>query len=189
MDSTKSSHLGRLRANDWSVKPITIAQGKPFIEKYHYAKGASKAAVFVHGLFGTELSGVVWWLPPTKVAAQSVSPDWRGVLSLSRMAIAPGVPKNACSFLLGRSIRLIKQDGRFHTLLTYADEAEGHTGWVYRACNWKYLGKTKSKARWVDPDGRLVSIKVGPKTRTELEMLVLGFKQSYSCKHKYVYKI
>jgi hypothetical protein len=171
------------------VSDVSRELARGLIEKYHYAKGVSKVSVYVHGLFEkstNKLFGVVWWLPPIKQAALSVSDDWRKVLSLSRMVMIPEALRNSCSFLLSRSVKVIRKDGRFNCLLTYADEAEGHTGLVYRACNWKYLGKTKIKSRWIDSDGKLVSQKAGPKNRTYLEMIVLGYKERKSCKHKYV---
>lgn len=35
-------------------------------------------------------------------------------------------------------------------LVSYADPAQGHTGQVYRAANWIYMGRTKRKALRVD---------------------------------------
>jgi hypothetical protein len=64
------------------------------------------------------------------------------VLCLSRLAILPDVPANACSFLLARSRRLI-DDKAWPCLVTYADEWRGHTGAIYRADNWQYEGLTR----------------------------------------------
>lgn len=182
---------GKLRAAEWVVRDADPASSRGLVVSHHYAKGASNTWVYLHGLFFKgmpDLFGVAWWLPPTRVAAESVNKDdWRRVLSLSRLVIAPGVPANAASFLLGRSVRLIKQVGRFSTLLTYADEAQGHTGAIYKAANWHYVGRTKPSVRWVDPTtGRQVSPKATT-TRTKTEMYASGFVQlAPSCKHKFV---
>jgi hypothetical protein len=77
----------RLRKHEWSVRPISVADATPFVREHHYAMGASKTAVHVHGLFpagADTLMGVAWWLPSTKVACESVDQlRWREVLSLS----------------------------------------------------------------------------------------------------------
>jgi len=159
-------------------------------EAHHYAKGCANTAVYSHGLFRAgrhEPSGAALWMPPTKIAAQSVADDWRGVLSLSRLVVVPDAPPNAASFLLGRSMRLIESDGRYHTLLTYADTAQGHTGAIYLATNWTLVGRTKGDPVWKDVDGKQVSRKCAARTRRNDEMLALGYtKHPASPKLKYV---
>lgn len=127
-------------------------------------------------------------LPPTRVAAESVNKDqWKQVLSLTRMVILPEIPKNACSFLLSKSVKLIKKDNRFVSLVTYADESQEHIGTIYKASNWEYVGKTGPYPRWIDPDtGKQVAVKA-TKSRTVKEMKALGYvKQGSYHKHKYV---
>ena len=182
----------RLVANQWTVRSIPLPVAQQLVRKHHYAKGGANTGVFVHGLIRKdtdEVHGVAWWLPPTRVACESVNRDnWRRVLSLTRMVITPGTPKNACSFLLARSIKIIRRDGRFDTLVTWADEGEGHTGGVYRAANWTYLGANTGDERWVDPlTGRHVAKKSAGKSRTVSEMLALGYvRAGKTRKHKFV---
>ncbi len=117
----------------------------------------------------------------------SVSDDWKRVLSLSRMVVLPGVPKNACSFLLARSTKWIKRDGEWNALVTYADDRQGHDGLVYRAAGWTYIGRSSPTPAWIDPaTGRQVAT-LSTKTRTKEQMVALG----YVCvgkffKHKFV---
>ena len=150
-----------------------------FMRTHHYAKGGSNTSVYLHGLFAAgdlfdeQCQGIAWWLPPTPDAARATYPaNWQGVLSLSRLAILPGVPANACSFLLGRSRRLIDRK-LWPCLVTYADQWRGHTGAIYRADNWHYEGLTKPQ-RVYQIGERMVARKAGPTTRTHAEMLALG---------------
>jgi hypothetical protein len=93
------------------------------------------------------------------------------------MAVAPGVPKNACSFLLGRSCRIIRAERRFLSLVTYADAWANHDGHVYRACGWQEIGRQKGNDKWIEPQtGRQVSI-LSTKSRTHLEMVSAGFRR------------
>jgi hypothetical protein len=185
-----NQYAGRLRKEDWVVKDVLIKDAKAFIERHHYAKGCSHTRVYSHGLYQKDsdiLMGVTMWLPPTKVAAQSVNSIWQKVLSLSRLAIHPEVPKNGASFLLARSVALIEKDGKYLSLVTYADERQGHIGRIYRAANWTYIGKMKGSISWVDPmTGKQVSIKA-TKSRTKQQMLDLGYEPvGVFAKHKYV---
>lgn len=179
-----------LRASEWYVADAALQAAQEMVRDHHYAKGGSNTAVFVHGLYrrsDDSLHAIAWWLPPTRVACESVNKaQWTKVLSLTRMASLPGTPKNACSFLLSRSCKLIRQDGRFVSLVTYADESQGHLGGVYRAAGWTYVGRTGPYPRWVDHDGRQVSPK-STWNRTKDTMEALGFRKVGSFyKHKFV---
>ena len=183
-------YQGRLRKEDWEVRPCPLAEAQALVRLYHYARGGSNTAVYTHGLYrrGEEaLYGVVWWLPPTRVACESVDKErWKQVLSLTRMVVSPSCPKNACSFLLARSTSLIKKERRFVALVTYADESQGHTGGVYKAAGWKYIGRTGPYPRWLDSQGKQVAPKA-TKNRTKAEMEALGHRLVGKFhKHKYV---
>lgn len=187
--------MNQIRVTDYEVRPIA-RQGEPwqaargFIREHHYSRGCSNTAVYVHGLYArgnSTLLGVALWLPPTKVAAQSVNPEnWTRVLALSRLVVHPDVPTNGASFLMARSIRLVNQDQRFVSLVTYADSFMGHKGSIYRATNWTYVGEMSAQPRWEDTEGRQVA-KKATKTRTTAQMLALGYRMvgSYT-KHKFI---
>lgn len=169
----------QLRKRDWTVAGCDQSIATRFIEAEHYARGASNTATYLHGLYPaawhwySELAGVAWWIPPTRSAAEAWAGEaWQGVLALPRLAIAPDVPRNACSFLLSKSVRQIDRD-RWHTLVTYADTWRGHTGAIYLACGWEHCGETKPEAVYTI-DGRMTARKAGGTTRTHGEMLALG---------------
>ena len=181
----------RLRKADWEVRPVCLEFAQRLVAANHYARGGSNTATYLHGLFrcgeifDEQCQGVAWWLPPTRSAAEATFPErWQGVLCLSRLAILPGVPANACTFLLARSRKLIDR-AAWPCLVTYADEWRGHTGAIYRADNWRYEGLTKPQ-RTYQINGRLVARKAGPRTRTHIEMLALGAEMVGSfAKHKF----
>lgn len=180
----------KLRKEDWEVRPCPVPDGKALVKEHHYAKGGSRVAVYMHGLYRKsdgKLCGVAWWLPPTKVAAQSVNREnWTRVLSLTRLVITPDVPSNGASFLLGKSIKMIRKEGKYVSLVTYADEFMGHTGGIYKATNWTYVGLTGAEPRWEDSEGRQVARK-NTRTRRNAEMVELGYRFiGRFRKHKYV---
>ena len=182
----------RLKAKEWEVQTIGMERASELVREFHYSGGGSNTAVYRHGLFpagcfmDAHCVGVASWIPPTPDAARATYPEnWQGVLSLSRLAIGPA-PKNAASFLLGRSMQLIDRE-RWPCLVTYADTWRGHTGAIYRATNWQYVGLTKPQRTYV-VNGRIVARKAGPRTRTHAEMLALGAECIGSfAKHKFVH--
>ena len=192
--STKLDHM-KFRRKEWIVRPVSMDVGLRLVVAHHYARGASNTRTYLHGLFRKDESfwderclGVAWWIPPTKSAALATfSENWKGVLSLSRLVVHPSVPKNGASFLISQSVNQIDREA-WPCLVTYADEMQGHTGAIYRATNWDYVGKTSRYSAY-SLNGRLMSRKAGPKTRTHKEMLDLGcvFLGKFS-KHKFVLK-
>lgn len=177
--SIPTSPLQRLRKREWTVSGVDMDTAFRLIERNHYARGASNTATHLHGLYPSEWMwyaqcvGVAWWIPPTRSAAEAWAGDrWEGVLSLSRLAIEPDVPPNACSFLLSKSVRMIDRD-RWHTLVTYADGWRGHTGAIYRAAGWEYCGETSPEPTYV-LRGRMTARKAGQRTRTHAEMIAMG---------------
>jgi hypothetical protein len=182
-----------LRAAEWEVRDVEIGIARRLVEENHYARGASNTATYLHGLFRKgdifqeQCVGLAWWLPPTRSCAEATYPGhWKEVLSLSRLVIEPSISQNACTFLLARSRKLIPE-GVWPCLVTYADEWRGHSGAIYLADNWEYVGKTKPQRTYVI-DGRMVARKAGPHTRTHAEMLALGAEMVGSfAKHKFVF--
>jgi hypothetical protein len=183
-----------LKKADWTVRPVALAIGQSLVRQFHYAKGGSNTATYMHGLFPAahffdeSCVGVAWWIPPTKSAGSATFPENpQGVLALTRLVIHPSVPKNACTFLLSRSVKLIDRK-RWPCLVTYADDWRGHTGAIYRASNWTYVGKTKLEATFTI-NGVMTARKAGGKTRTRSEMLALGARfEGNHAKHKFILK-
>lgn len=192
-ETSPAAVMARLNRKEWLVRGTELYIGQALVRAWHYSHGGSNTATYLHGLYRKsnplQCLGVAWWIPPTKGAALATYPDnWQGVLALSRLVIHPSVPPNGCSFLLGRSMRLIDR-GRWPCLVTYADERQGHTGTIYKATNWTYVGRTKPEATFL-LNGRLIARKAGSKTRTRSEMVALGAVNigNFS-KHKFIHVV
>lgn len=184
------------RRADYVVEAVRHGVARCLIGAFHYSGCAANTSVHAHGIFRARdmtLMGAVLWMPPAANAAKALAlrhlndARRRGeVLVLSRCALKPGQPQNATGMLLARSERLVRKDPRWSLLVTYADEAEGHTGTIYRATGWTYDGLTRAEPRWRDGGGRLVS-KHATRTRTVTEMLALGcVRDGKSRKHRFV---
>jgi len=172
--------------SDYVVVPDTHAHVAALVRILHYSKGTANTSVHAHSMIrksdGVVVGGALW-MPPTRVAAESVTPagaDWRGVLNLSRLVVAPDEPKNAAGILLSGSLRLVAEDERWHTAVTWADTGQGHKGTIYKATNWVEVGEGTPKAVWGDKDGKMVAIKQASRTRTAAEMRALGYEVLYT---------
>lgn len=148
-------------ASEWYIAPTNQESAKALILQHHYAKSVSFLGVYIFGLFKrgeTDLKGVSWWIPPAKASVDKYNAGGhKQTLALHRLVVTPDVPTNGASFLIGRSIRRIKQAGLYDYLITYADTWQGHTGTIYKATNWEYRGITEPRAVWLTEDGKQVS--------------------------------
>lgn len=178
------------RKADYRVEQVPHRVGAALVRAHHYARGCANTSVCCHGLVRVSdgaVVGAALWMPPTRVCAESVrGADWRAVLSLSRLVVAPGEPQNAATLLIGGGIRLLRRDPRWRSLVTFADEGQGHDGAIYRATNWEYVGRTKPERAWFDAEGKMVAKKAS-KSRTHAEMAALEYARGAPrAKHKFV---
>jgi hypothetical protein len=172
-----------LRRAEWAVYPFPEhAEAVAFLTATHYARGASNTSTYRHGLYERRWEpfvgpqrGVALWQPPTRTVGEMLAGCcWGGVLALSRLAVEDDIPRNAASFLLAGSMRLLDRH-RWPVLVTYADTGQGHTGGLYRACGWVLDGETVAGDTWTAPDGSQRGRKRGSRTLLARELEAAGY--------------
>lgn len=139
---------------------------RKFLKKWHYSDYVNIQAkhtfcLFREGNFGMpEMIGVcIYTRPAGPSAGQSYWPQAPDkVLELRRLCLIDDTPKNAESFFVGWTIRWLKKNTDWEFILSYADEEQGHSGVIYRAANFKYLGKT-STGKSLEVDGKKFHIR------------------------------
>lgn len=180
-----------IRRDELDVRRIPHAEASKLIAAHHYARGCSNTSTDAYGLFRDDhLVGAAVWLPPTRACAETVDKvEWRRVISLSRLAVVPEVGTNAASIFIAAMLRDLRQEGRWVSAVTFADESQGHHGGIYAATNWVYEGRTKPEPRWVDEDGKQVS-RLSTKSRAAFVMEILGHRvEGRFSKHRYTMRL
>ena len=66
------------------------------------------------------------------------------VYELNRLWIHQDMPRNAASYLVGHSLKMLDKE----IVVSFADSSVGHVGYVYQATNFLYCGLS---ARFLDP--------------------------------------
>ena len=112
-------------------------------EQWHYAGRMPGGCVGRYGVWeGSQFKGVVMYGPSANSQAHTpfnVEPSQ--ILELQRIALRSHVAP--VTKLIAATIRLLKEDTEgLRLLISYADPMAGHTGYVYQAASWVYLGKT-----------------------------------------------
>jgi hypothetical protein len=112
---------------------------------FHYAK-AIPVNVFGYSVFNenNEWCGVaLFGTGASPQIGKQYNLNQGQVIEFVRMALNGKQSKT--SEVLGKSIKLIKKDLPLVKLIvSYADQEQGHTGVIYQATNWYYLGEVKS---------------------------------------------
>jgi hypothetical protein len=139
------------------VEPVDARVVAPMMIERHYLGCMPMAPLACFGVYlGTQLVGGVVFTTGARHSHKSVAGAGRGdVATLARLYLDGEIPKNAESRVLGVVARLLRRQRRVRVLLSYADPVAGHTGTVYRAAGWTYLGRTEP-GRYLDfGDGAL----------------------------------
>jgi hypothetical protein len=139
---------------------------RKFLKKWHYSDYVNIQAkhtfcLFKNGKFDIpEMIGVcIYTRPAGPSAGQTYYPEAPDkVLELRRLCLIDDTPKNAESFFVGRTLRWLRQNTTWEFVISYADEEQGHKGVIYKASNFKSLGKT-SPGKKLEVDGKSFHIR------------------------------
>ncbi len=129
------------------VKSIKNAQCHEWLKYKHYAHRIPPIE-YAFGLFHIEngtTEGVVTYGTPVSGNLRSSFGGRYKLLELNRLVINSDVKKNALSFLVAHSLRMLPPP---LILVSYADTSKGHHGYIYQATNWVYTGLSAKRTDW-----------------------------------------
>jgi hypothetical protein len=147
---------------DYIVQETTFNHSvRKFLKQWHYSEYVNIQAkhtfcLFKNGKFGIpEMIGVcIYTRPAGPSAGQTYHPSAPDmVLELRRLCLIDATPKNAESYFVGKTLRWLRKNTDWEFVISYADGEQGHTGVIYRASNFKYLGQTKP-GKILEVDGK-----------------------------------
>ena len=157
------------------VLPIKNDETYSWLLQKHYAKRIPQI-MYAFGLYNDEhLVGVVTYgIPASPSLCMGVcGEEWSDkVLELNRLCLENN-DKNQSSFLVANSIKMLPKPT---IVVSYADTAQGHIGYVYQATNFLFTGTTKERTDMGGRDGKHSRHSKDPSIRV--------FR---SAKHRYIY--
>ena len=158
------------------VLPINTFEVEPWLLEKHYAKRMCSIS-FAFGLYDQEnLVGVVTYgMPASPNLCMGVCgiDNKDKVLELNRLCLNDGV-KNGASYLVSKSLQMLPKPT---IVVSYADTAMGHVGYIYQASNFLFTGTTKERTDMAGKDGKHSRHSLG---NSEIRV-------NRSAKHRYVY--
>jgi len=155
--------------NNYEVKIISRTTAKPFIEKTHYTHSIGKVSV-AYGLYNLDehekiglfdeckLEGVITYgQVSARDLAQSlfVGGNQDNTWEFLRMVVLDEC-KCPRTWFISKTIKDLKvKHPEIKCLVSFADQTEGHFGYVYQASNWLYLGTTGKKYHYLVAEKRV----------------------------------
>lgn len=118
----------------------------PWLLGRHYSKRICPISYAFGAFRGTFLIGVVTYGTPSSSTLRSgvCGEEWENnVLELNRLCCEN--VRNLASTLIGASLRLLPKPS---IVVSYADTAQGHIGYIYQATNFLYTGLSAKRTNW-----------------------------------------
>ena len=145
-------------AKDLIVKPISSADARAAVKKYHYSgKVVNNSQLHLGVFLGGRLEGVMSFGPSMdKRKIQGLVRDtaWNGFIELNRMAFSDRLPRNSESRALSVAFRMIKQHyPHIEWVVSFADGAQCGDGTIYRASGFVLTSIKKNDQIWKAPSG------------------------------------
>ena len=140
---------------DLNIAPISQIDAKEILIPNHYLHsfpGGTKLSFGVYldaRLLGALTFGVGPYLGYKLV--KDASPD--DVVTLTRLWLSDGLPKNSESRVIGIVLRSLRKETSLKFVLAYSDPAAGHVGTIYQATNWLYTGLSSATPLYDIGDG------------------------------------
>jgi len=130
----------------YKVKRIKYYEANEWIMKKHYAK-RMPSIMWCFGLYDDQniLQGICAFGKPASpnLCEGICGAKWSScVEELNRLVINEGLEENVLSFFVGRVLTFFRG---YSIIVSYADTAMGHHGYIYQATNWIYTGMTKER--------------------------------------------
>lgn len=147
-DFTKASF------EEFRVIPVPLQRIASFVEKWHYSEnvnGIITRQCFALYCRGEMIGAMIYGLPGMANAWKPYGEQESDVVELRRLCCIDGTPKNTESFFIGKTLRWMKQNTDFRVVVSYADSNHDHSGTIYQATNFLYLG--------MSPGGKMLRYK------------------------------
>lgn len=126
----------------FKVSPIQYSDTKEWLLHKHYAHRMCPIT-YAFGLYeGNKLRGVCTYGHPfSSDLKKCMGMEWADkLMELNRLCVDDGLPRNTLSWFVSQTFRLLPKP---MPIVSYADSAYHHHGYIYQATNWVYTGTSQ----------------------------------------------
>lgn len=134
---------------NYDIREITYREAMDMVVANHYLRRKAPA-MFTYGMFDgdTMIGCIVYGKPASPSLCVGIcGPEESGnVIELTRLWISDVTPKNAESYLIGATLKMLPIE--YDIVVSYAEAGVGHIGVVYQATNFIYTGLSSKHVQW-----------------------------------------
>lgn len=135
---------------NYEVHPISYKDATEVIVKNHYLhrRGPASDCFGLFDNYGSLVGVITYGTPASSHLCKGIAGENEAshVTELTRLWIADITPKNAESFLIGRTLKMLPEHKNI--VVSFAEIRAGHVGTVYQATNWLYTGMSERHVEW-----------------------------------------
>jgi len=142
----------------YTIKKISYKTAMDIVIKKHYLHRPAPCS-FAFGLYEKDsdcsglfvmdrIVGVIVYGTPSSAPLRSGicgNDEKNNVIELTRLWVEDSTPKNAESYLIGNTLKMVDKE----IIVSFAEIEAGHVGIVYQATNWIYTGLSAKRTNWV----------------------------------------
>lgn len=151
----ESVDLSSVKPSELRCIQIPVKVARPFIATFHYSRTMPDSTRFAYGLeYGGRIVGVcTFGMGCGKNQYTSVIPTIQKgqYIELTRLWCEDTLGRNTESWFISRCIKRLPEEIKL--ILSFSDEKQHHSGTIYQAMNFFYLGVNKGGKMMVGPDG------------------------------------
>lgn len=132
----------------YRVFPCERVEIRDFIEEYHYSENIN-GCISDYCFKMVDASGNI--VGAMFYGRMAMANQWKkygdsneSVTELRRLVLIDDTPKNSESYFIGWTLRWLKKNTNIKTVVSYADPEYGHVGTIYKASNFKLIGKSSN---------------------------------------------
>ncbi len=128
-----------------SICPCSVTEVDHLVRAHYLGKRPAIVLLCMMMVCNGETVGcIIYSAPPREADKRYGGKTWE----LARLYLLDEIPRNAETWLIGKSIRHIKRTRpEVEHLLSYADPSAGHAGTIYKASNWRLDGRTDDERK------------------------------------------
>ena len=145
----------QVSARSLVIELCPLSDIRQFVETNHYShslNGVKISFCFSVKSSGCLVGAVVYGAMST-TAWKKFGKEEESVIELRRLVLLDSAEKNSESRVISFTLRWLKKNvPRLKIVVSYADPMHGHTGTVYRACNFVYLGLSGKDTGFLNPE-------------------------------------
>ncbi len=159
-----------MRLDSLEVRPASLAEARPFIERCHYSKSCPAGMNIFFGVEHGQMADLVsqefyavacYGISSSPQIHKSLSRQTgskvtlSNLLELRRLCRREPAEEIPLTWFLSQCHKRLKRKG-YKFIVSFSDPDFGHNGGIYRAANFVHLGKTKPEIHFLEPSGRFI---------------------------------